>query len=263
MLTTTHPLGHSIHRTLQVQRQASLVAIPHSTDTHTTIHTHHRHHRQQSMAPTTHTDTAHAQCPAVLRDISEGTSYQAVRLVFRHYIHLMPSSCTSERLRASSRLSPTFTQNRHSSLPFGSHTHASPHSHRHSIASTARTCSPWSVFQDGRLHSPYLPNTFIFHHSSFHTSITLLIRYRSLTHIQPSMTQSTTASANTDTHSGCTTKQPYSPHTQTTATGISPPMHVHSRTLATVPIHTTRTAPQHTYHTGHSHFTRRYSGNPC
>jgi len=33
---------------------------------------------------------------AVLRDISAGTSYQIVRLVFRPYAHVLPSSCTSE-----------------------------------------------------------------------------------------------------------------------------------------------------------------------
>jgi len=62
---------------------------------------------------------------AVLRDISEGTSYQAVRLVFRHYAHLTTSSCTSERLRTSSGLSSTFIPNTHSSLPFGSHNRVS------------------------------------------------------------------------------------------------------------------------------------------
>lgn len=45
-------------------------------------------------------------------------------MVFRPYAHLLPSSCTSERLRASSGLSPTFTQDRHSSPPFGSHPRA-------------------------------------------------------------------------------------------------------------------------------------------
>lgn len=39
--------------------------------------------------------------------------------------------------------------------------------------------SPWSVFQDGREHPPFTPFTFISHHPPFHTSITLLIRYRS------------------------------------------------------------------------------------
>jgi hypothetical protein len=58
---------------------------------------------------------------AVLRDISEGTSYQTVRLVFRPYTHLTPSSCTSERLKASSELSSTFTSNKYSSLSFGSY----------------------------------------------------------------------------------------------------------------------------------------------
>lgn len=58
---------------------------------------------------------------AVLRDISEGTSYQTVRLVFRHYTHVPSSSCTSERLRASSKLSFTFTHHKYSSLSFGSY----------------------------------------------------------------------------------------------------------------------------------------------
>lgn len=46
-------------------------------------------------------------------------------MVFRHYAHLTPSSCTSERLGASSELSSTFTPHRHSSLSFGSYTETS------------------------------------------------------------------------------------------------------------------------------------------
>lgn len=60
---------------------------------------------------------------AVLRDISVGTSYQTVRLVFRPYIHLSPSSWTSEQLRSSIRIYPDFNPNRYSSLSFGSHSH--------------------------------------------------------------------------------------------------------------------------------------------
>lgn len=59
--------------------------------------------------------------PAVLRDISEGTSYQAVRLVFRRYAQVLPSNCTSERLGASACVSAGFARPRRSSLPIGSH----------------------------------------------------------------------------------------------------------------------------------------------
>jgi len=76
---------------------------------------------------------------AVLRDISGGTSYQTVRLVFRHYTHLTPSSCTSERLEASTELSSTFTSNMHSSLSFGSHQYIQPLSaHNASMISLVR-----------------------------------------------------------------------------------------------------------------------------
>lgn len=68
---------------------------------------------------------------AVLRDISEGTSYQTVRLVFRPYAHVPPSSCTSERLRPSSAISDTFRPHRHSSLSFGSHPYMSSLSNPH------------------------------------------------------------------------------------------------------------------------------------
>lgn len=47
-------------------------------------------------------------------------------MVFRHYIHLTPSSCTSERLRSSTGLSPGFNQHRYSSLSFGSHNYCHP-----------------------------------------------------------------------------------------------------------------------------------------
>ena len=44
-----------------------------------------------------------------------------VRLVFRPYTHIRRSICTSESLRASTRVSPGFTLCRHSSPSFGSH----------------------------------------------------------------------------------------------------------------------------------------------
>jgi len=92
--------------------------------------------------------------PAVLRDISEGTSYQAVRLVFRPYAQVLPSNCTSERLRASTGVSPGFAQPRRSSLPIGSHARSSCHvacqpSLRPAVPDSLRTCTPWSVLQDG------------------------------------------------------------------------------------------------------------------
>lgn len=65
------------------------------------------------------------RAPAVLRDISEGTSYQAVRLVFRPYAQVLPSNCTSERLGASTRVSAGFARPRRSSLPIGSHVRSS------------------------------------------------------------------------------------------------------------------------------------------
>lgn len=89
---------------------------------------------------------------AVLRDISEGTSYQIVRLVFRPYTKLMPTNCTSVRLKTSIRVSPDFIQSWHSSLSIGSHcsnysTFVAPRILK--IVSSLDQCSPWSVFQDG------------------------------------------------------------------------------------------------------------------
>src|SRR5579859_8080334 len=49
-----------------------------------------------------------------------------VRLVFRPYTQIRRSICTSESLRASTRVSSGFTLFRHSSPSFGSHTHALP-----------------------------------------------------------------------------------------------------------------------------------------
>jgi len=57
---------------------------------------------------------------AILRETSTGTSYQAVRLVFRRYSQLTRSICTSESLLASIYVSIDFTMVNNSSLLFGS-----------------------------------------------------------------------------------------------------------------------------------------------
>lgn len=60
---------------------------------------------------------------AVLRDISTGTSYQIVRLVFRPYTHILPANWTSARHWSSIRVSADFYLYKYSSLSFGSHPH--------------------------------------------------------------------------------------------------------------------------------------------
>lgn len=89
---------------------------------------------------------------AVLRDISAGTSYQVVRLVFRPYAHLLPTSWTSVWLRSSIRIFPDFNQGRHSSLPFGSYDCNLLDFSRLQVLSlfvSLQSKSPWSVFQYG------------------------------------------------------------------------------------------------------------------
>jgi len=75
---------------------------------------------------------------AVLRDISGGTSYQAVRLVFRPYTRVPHSICTSEPLGASTAVSAGFARPRHSSPPTGPHA-------RRSAALAPPTGSPRST----------------------------------------------------------------------------------------------------------------------
>jgi len=57
---------------------------------------------------------------AILRETSAGTSYQKVRLVFRPHAQVRRSICTSEPLRASTRVSSGFALLMHSSPSFGS-----------------------------------------------------------------------------------------------------------------------------------------------
>ncbi len=96
-----------------------------------------------------------------------------VRLVFRPYSQVRRSICTSEPLRASTRVSSGFTLPRNSSPSFGSQ-HACSHSDPSRVFKTGRCCTvarwhpftfiapvglppkdshacwtPWSVFQDG------------------------------------------------------------------------------------------------------------------
>lgn len=96
-----------------------------------------------------------------------------VRLVFRPYTQVWRTICTSVSLRASTRVSPGFTQLRHSSPSFGSwhicsNSNNSHEDHRRSsvqpysiltltfisrlglIPLHSHICqTPWSVFQDG------------------------------------------------------------------------------------------------------------------
>jgi hypothetical protein len=77
-------------------------------------------------APLLRSTPRHCRAPAILRDISGGTSYQAVRLVFRPCAQVRGSICTSEPLRASPEVSPGLALPRRSSQPFGSHPRRSP-----------------------------------------------------------------------------------------------------------------------------------------
>lgn len=61
-----------------------------------------------------------ATTPAILRETSEGTSYQTVRLVFRPYTQLRRPICTSESLRTSTGVSSGFVPTGNSSPSFGS-----------------------------------------------------------------------------------------------------------------------------------------------
>ena len=75
--------------------------------------------RSQFEAALVRSTARHARAPAVLRDISPGTSYQAVRLVFRRYAPLPGPICTSGPLRASAGVSPAVALAGRSSPPFG------------------------------------------------------------------------------------------------------------------------------------------------
>lgn len=167
---------HTSLRLLILKLGSSLIA-PHAYHSMPTSNTDTEHFQSLMYAYTSRYTSPYSIVAAVLRDISEGTSYQTVRLVFRHYAHLTSSSCTSERLGASSALSHTFTPNTHSSLSFGSHTYIKSLSNH-----DAHMVSLVRVSRRAKLNSLQNPH---FHFASypFHTSIALLIRYRSSTRI--------------------------------------------------------------------------------
>ena len=84
--------------------------------------------RSQFEAPLVRSTARLAPAPAVLRDISPGTSYQAVRWVFRRYARLPGPICTSGPLGASAGASPAVARGRRSSPPFGPRRPRSPRS---------------------------------------------------------------------------------------------------------------------------------------
>lgn len=126
MLTTVCPLAHLC------RRRAS---PPHA------------HSEFTDLSPYPLYLTCHS-CAAVLRDISAGTSYQTVRLVFRPYMQVLPASCTSARHRSSTRVSAAFNLLTHSSQSFGSHPPNSCLHIGYSFTSLGMW-TPWSVFQYG------------------------------------------------------------------------------------------------------------------
>ena len=60
-----------------------------------------------------------SQASAILREISEETSYQTVRLVFRTYSKVLRAICTSAPIRPSILISQDFSIPRNSSPSFG------------------------------------------------------------------------------------------------------------------------------------------------
>lgn len=116
---------------------------------------------------------------AVLRDISAGTSYQTARLVFRHCAHVLPTSCTSVRLRPSIHLSLDFSLRTRSSLSFGSRARNSCVSAGSHLAAHADSLVRVSI----RARVPRLPSCpFAVRppYAVFSTSARATVRYRSL-----------------------------------------------------------------------------------
>ncbi len=186
-----------------------------------------------------------AQVAAVLRDISEGTSYQTVRLVFRPYAHVPPSSCTSERLRPSRELSPPFGPHRHSSLSFGSDRCIHPLSaHDAAVVSLVRVSRRAGS-------SPFALLIFISHRGIF------TLRSRYFFAIGHPLVFSLGC-----LHHPIQTALPSSPTLRRVPMCLqdSHPLGYGIQAVSTHrPSNTTRLR---SYHTGSSAFTRRYSQNP-
>lgn len=134
---------------------------------------------------------------AVLRDISAGTSYQTVRLVFRPYTQVLPASCTSARHRSFTHVSVGFVLLKYSSQSFGSHPyyllfylelnyHFNNNKKVSFTSSSRNMCDLLGpCFNTGRtcaltsLVLSLFPSQMLI----FHLSFALLIRYRSLNNI--------------------------------------------------------------------------------
>lgn len=133
-----------------------------------------------------------------------------VRLVFRPYVHIMPSSCTSEWLRSSRTLSHPFNQYKHSSPSFGSDHHIQSLSLNNVIILSLVRVSR----RVGKL--PHSLNPFSFLIINLFTLQSLYLFAIGHHHIF-------SLGCTYHPHSGCTTKQPYSSQKKTTLTGLSPP----------------------------------------
>jgi hypothetical protein len=78
-------------RPLILKLGSSLIA-PHAYHSMPTNNHDTRHIPSLMYIYTSRYTPSYSPVAAVLRDISEGTSYQTVRLVFRPYAHVLPSS---------------------------------------------------------------------------------------------------------------------------------------------------------------------------
>lgn len=239
MLTTICPL----HYTPQVWPTSKNIACP-------------QHIRSLLTKSTSSLLHLPAQPCAVLRDISIGTSYQIVRLVFRPYTHFTSSSWTSEWLRSSIRISSDFNQNKYSSLSFGSyHTNSlfyfgyslqRPH-----LASLEISLVRVSIrVLSNRLPPPVLS---LFHSLQRHFFI---FPSRYFYPIGLSLYLALDAST---TSSCCTTKQHYSISTAITNTG-------YHRLWLSFPWHPSVLSNYNSltdYHQSSFLFVRHYYRNPC
>lgn len=131
-----------------------------------------------------------------------------VRLVFRPYVHIMPSSCTSEWLRSSRTLSHPFNQYKHSSPSFGSDHRILSFSHHNAIILSL-------VRVSRRVGSSPI------HSIHFHFSSKIFSHFNHSTS-SLSVIQSYLAFDAHTTASGCTTKQPYSSKKQPRLQAIPP-----------------------------------------
>lgn len=220
--------------------------------------------RSQFEAALVRSTARHASAPAVLRDISPGTSYQAVRLVFRRYAQLAGPICTSGPLGASAGASPAVARARRSSPPFGPLRACSrvsgcarpPRSVLPTFRSRARS-APWSVFQDGprEAKKPRALRAACF--APFHSAPARLFSFPS--RYFSSIGLSVYLALDGSLHrSLCRPAHSYSWHGKRRGTGLAPS--VAPLPLASLALHA---AHPRRFAAGRFPFARRYSGNPC